>query len=361
MPANPTFVELVVKSIKSRATQYNPGDQTSPTVILWADPNREWEPIIPLLRKRLPILTWGPYNKEERRGPAVWIRCMLARVLPEKFAPNTVPILYLPGIDQESVSKAENRPEELEPLAELVFSGEFWACAEGTCWPVDRFFQDNVEGPGIQMRDGDLTRKAMLRALTLISEKTVTQLKDEEPWKEKDFEALADTGVHQLIELGESSNLEFKSTARWDMAQQKGNPALEQVILKTVAGFLNSERGGTLLIGVEDNKNVCGIELDYQTFNQPDNHNCDAYERWLMSLLLNVFGKEFATQIHPSFQALAGKTVCKLVVDPAPEPVFIPDKNKQDDLFYLRVGNATNALGVKATVNYYKTRWANRK
>jgi predicted HTH transcriptional regulator len=226
---------------------------------------------------------------------------------------------------------------------------------------VDRFFQDNVEGPGIQMRDGDLTRKAMLRALMLISEKTVTQLKDEEPWKEKDFEALADTGVKKLIELGESSNLEFKSTARWDIVQQKADAVIEQVILKTVAGFLNSERGGTLLIGVEDNRNICGIEVDYQTFKNTDHHNCDAYERWLVSLLLGVIGKEFTTQIHPSFQAIDGKTICKLVIDPAPEPVFVPDKIKQDEIFYLRVGNATNTLGVKAAVNFYKTRWASRK
>lgn len=141
------------------------------------------------------------------------------------------------------------------------------------------------------------------------------------------------------------------------MVQQKPNLDLQQVILKTVAGFLNSERGGILLIGVEDNKNICGIELDYQTFKNQNNHNCDAYERWLLTLLLNAFGKEFASQIRPSFQTLDGKIVCKLVIDPAPEPVFINDKTKNEDVFYLRVGNATNALGVKAAVNYYKSRW----
>jgi hypothetical protein len=95
MPEDPTFIELVAKRIKSQATHFDPGDETGPTIILWPDENREWEPILPLLRKRLPILTWGPYDKEERCGPAVWIRCMVSSVLPEKFAPNTIPIVYL--------------------------------------------------------------------------------------------------------------------------------------------------------------------------------------------------------------------------------------------------------------------------
>lgn len=360
MPEDPTFIELVAKRIKSQATHFDPGDETGPTIILWPDENREWEPILPLLRKRLPILTWGPYDKEEGRGPAVWIRCKVSRVLQEKFAPNTIPVVYLPGISQELLTDCENRPRELDLLAEMIYTGVCWTGTDGICWSVFQFFQDNGEGLGVQMRDDDFTRKAMLRALPMLGDLKKSQLKDEEPWKAKDFEALADTGVKKLIDLGESSSLEFKSTANWDMVLQKPNSDLLQVILKTVAGFLNSERGGTLLIGVEDNKNVCGIELDYQTFKDPNNYNCDAYERWLVTLLLNAFGKEFAPKLHPSFQTLDGKTVCKLVIDPATEPVFVNDKVKHEDVFYLRVGNATNALGVKAAVNYYKSRWASR-
>lgn len=359
MPADPTFIEILVKGIKS-ISRHDPDEEAAPSAILWIDPSREWEPILPLLRQRLPVLTLGPLVKDERCGPAIWIRCMLARVMPDRIAPNAVPVIYLPGIATESMINADNRLKELEPLAEIMYSGKVWQCADGNFWSVDGFFRDKEIGVGIEMRDDDFTRKAMLRALPMLGDLKKSQLKDEEPWKAKDFEALADTGVKKLIDLGESSSLEFKSTANWDMVLQKPNSDLLQVILKTVAGFLNSERGGTLLIGVEDNKNVCGIELDYQTFKDPNNHNCDAYERWLVTLLLNAFGKEFASQLHPSFQTLDGKTVCKLVIDPAPEPVFINDKVKHEDVFYLRVGNATNALGVKVAVNYYKSRWASR-
>src|ERR1019366_8408678 len=61
----------------------------------------------------------------------------------------------------------------------------------------------------------------------------------------------ADQEVAALIAGGESITVEFKSSARWDVKQNTQNKAMEQIIVKTVAAFLNAE-GGTLLIGVDD-------------------------------------------------------------------------------------------------------------
>jgi hypothetical protein len=51
-----------------------------------------------------------------------------------------------------------------------------------------------------------------------------------------------------LLANDEDDAVEYKSTARWDIREERRNPALEDEIVKTVA-FLNTE-GGTLLIGV---------------------------------------------------------------------------------------------------------------
>lgn len=50
-----------------------------------------------------------------------------------------------------------------------------------------------------------------------------------------------------IVRQGEGPYLEFKSSLRWDMAETRINRALEGVVLKTLAGFLNSHVGGTLL------------------------------------------------------------------------------------------------------------------
>ncbi len=54
--------------------------------------------------------------------------------------------------------------------------------------------------------------------------------------------------IADLISLGESAMLEFKSTLRWDVVQSQMNKDLQFSVLKTLAAFLNSS-GGTLVIG----------------------------------------------------------------------------------------------------------------
>ena len=46
-----------------------------------------------------------------------------------------------------------------------------------------------------------------------------------------------------LIRRGEDDSLEFKSSFRFDYRLQKVNKALEAVIMKTLAGFMNTEGG----------------------------------------------------------------------------------------------------------------------
>jgi hypothetical protein len=54
-------------------------------------------------------------------------------------------------------------------------------------------------------------------------------------------EATAAASIEDLISEGESDELEFKSSLRWDYAQQFMNKKLEDVILKSVAAFANTQ------------------------------------------------------------------------------------------------------------------------
>jgi hypothetical protein len=65
--------------------------------------------------------------------------------------------------------------------------------------------------------------------------------------------------IAERVKLGESAVLEFKSTLQWDVVQKQPNKALRKFCLKTIAGFMNTD-GGTLLIGVEDDGNIFGLE-----------------------------------------------------------------------------------------------------
>src|SRR5205823_10011263 len=58
--------------------------------------------------------------------------------------------------------------------------------------------------------------------------------------------------IGDLLERDEDQFLEYKSTLTWDLREEKRSKLVERAATKTVAAFLNSRHGGTLLIGVDD-------------------------------------------------------------------------------------------------------------
>jgi hypothetical protein len=161
-----------------------------------------------------------------------------------------------------------------------------------------------------------------------------------------------DQAIAALVAQGESATLEFKSTARWDLKEHKKNPALEQVILKTIAAFLNTE-GGTLLIGVADDGTVLGLTHDYQTLQKK---NRDGFELWLTDFLLkNNLGQDLALFLQITFHDLDNQDICRIITKPAPRPIYV--KDNQDDHLYIRSGNSTRKLTVKEAINHVKNQW----
>lgn len=162
----------------------------------------------------------------------------------------------------------------------------------------------------------------------------------------------ADEYVLALIAAGESATLEFKSSARWDVKENKVNKVIEQVVVKTVAGFLNVESGGILLLGVDDDGDVLGLANDYNTFGKK---NRDSYENWLTTLLLGEFGKDASPLIRISFHEIESKDVCQIVLKPSPRPIFVREGNNEH--LYIRAGNSTRLLTSREAVEYCRGRW----
>lgn len=157
--------------------------------------------------------------------------------------------------------------------------------------------------------------------------------------------------IAELISLGESATLEYKSSLRWDMRTQQPNKELQKVIAKTVAGFMNSE-GGTLLIGVADDGTICGIENDIRTLSRKDK---DGFEQHLVQVLSNYLGAEFGAFYRIQYAELDSKTVCAVDAERAPRAVFLHDGQGVE--FYVRTGNTTRPLDAQAQYEYIGMHW----
>jgi hypothetical protein len=164
-------------------------------------------------------------------------------------------------------------------------------------------------------------------------------------------EIMHERSVAELVPLGESATLEFKSTLQWDMIQRKVNKQLRYSVLKTIAGFLNSA-GGTLIIGVEDTGAVFGLGQDLQAVK---GKSLDGFEQLLVSLMRDRVGVEFAHLTRIRFEQLNGEKVCVVDVDPAPEPAFMEGPRGKE--FYIRHGNTTQSLDPEETHRYIQMNW----
>jgi predicted HTH transcriptional regulator len=152
---------------------------------------------------------------------------------------------------------------------------------------------------------------------------------------------------------GERQHVEYKSSLVWDYHQQRANKALHQPVMKTLAAFMNSS-GGFLLIGVDDDGNVLGLEPDFQTLRKP---NVDAFETAFNMAFNKMIGVEFRQFVDVAFSELDEKPICVLWVRPSTHPAFLTDKGNEK--FYIRAGNASQSLTISQANRYIQRHFDN--
>jgi predicted HTH transcriptional regulator len=153
--------------------------------------------------------------------------------------------------------------------------------------------------------------------------------------------------VQALIPQGESKTLEFKQTFSLDVKKGSKEKYIEKAALKTIVAFLNSE-GGDLLVGVDDDGNVLGVDEEIDKFFK----NHDKYLLNLKSHIKSKVGEGFYPLIDYSLVAINGKHVLKVSCTPSTTPCFF-DGNE----FFVRSGPSTDGLEGQSQHEYIQGRF----
>jgi hypothetical protein len=151
----------------------------------------------------------------------------------------------------------------------------------------------------------------------------------------------------KLTKQYESQHLEFKSSFRTDLDYGGKVPqdTLINSVVKTIGGFCNTS-GGNLLIGVDDNNNIVGIEVDKYKNN----------DKFLLKVIEQISNRtspdvmNLPGVVEVSLHNVENKTVCKVYVEPTRENIFVKFNNEK--LFYKRTGPKTVSLDREEMVNY---------
>ena len=157
--------------------------------------------------------------------------------------------------------------------------------------------------------------------------------------------------VKELILTGENDKLEIKSTLHFDLRENNVNKKLEYVIAKTISAFLNTE-GGTLIIGVDDDGNILGLEKDFKTLSKQDK---DGFELHLRQIIKKYLGENFEKYLKITFPKVDKKEICVIKILKSGKPVFVQYEGNEQ--FFVRNGNSSIPKTRQEQSEYEKLHW----
>mgnify|MGYP001203953702 FL=1 len=173
---SPTMLDALTASLA--AATRSPEGVAEPVALLWTDADGQWRPLVPALQKACAhFYVLGPYEAARRTGPAIWLKCVVDRTLPDLAPPpGTVPILYLPGVSRQELRAGGDCPDLLHPLIELQYRGAVWHQKNGRDWTVEAFMTSEA-ALGLDLSLDMRTREALMRALPVLATEPIAPLR----------------------------------------------------------------------------------------------------------------------------------------------------------------------------------------
>jgi predicted HTH transcriptional regulator len=136
--------------------------------------------------------------------------------------------------------------------------------------------------------------------------------------------------IQKYLQAGEGLQLDYKQSI-----------SSAAKIAKTIVGFANT-RGGTLLIGIRDNKSICGIESEE--------------EYYMLELAGSFFCKpEIKIVVHEHH--LEGKTILEAKIEEGSSKPYYAKDEEGKWWVYVRTADQT-LLASKTTVDFLKRKYS---
>ncbi len=150
--------------------------------------------------------------------------------------------------------------------------------------------------------------------------------------------------LSSLLTKGEGEKIEFKVRFHGGSDTYR----LETAVSKSIAGLLN-KNGGYLIIGVDDDGEIKGIEGDYAVQGK---QNRDGFEIELTNEIVSKLGSGTLPLIQINFVHENSHDVCIVRVDQSSRPIYMQDDGHEK--FYVRLHNSTRPLSYSEATEYIR-------
>ncbi len=166
---------------------------------------------------------------------------------------------------------------------------------------------------------------------------------------------LSEEDVLALVAGGETQDVEFKATYRWDHVDRRDNPGMARMSVRAIASLMNT-RGGTLLIGVGDDRSIPGIDSDIDWFASQGRDGPDVFQQALANELKERLGSAVAGRLDIQLLQVQGKWVCAVRAPKSSGPVYMSTGKGQDE-FFVRSATTTSSLSIQEANDYIRSHW----
>lgn len=159
--------------------------------------------------------------------------------------------------------------------------------------------------------------------------------------KELVKEIKEDLRISYSLKNGESNLVEYKPSLVYNFKTRKAGIGVKQIIAKSICAFLNSN-GGTLLIGVNDQKEIIGLESDFSISEKED------FEDWFKlqfdDMIFQFFDQSVWNFIKADFNRDYDTLFFMVKISPSDNPVFLKNVTQNTKDFYIRNTASTKQL-----------------
>ena len=228
-----TVQEFLVSQVRSAAA-FNRNDISPPRVVLWPDVERQWEPVMPVLRKVLPeLLVLDPTEITTSGGPSTYLRYRISRMQA------IVPIVYLPGVSRQAFRSASFFPSIARHLFPLQFQGQFWTQSNGKDWTPSAFLSSSDGGMSLDLARDTATQTALSAQLAQVLDTPIEHIHNQRITSELLYGMAAQDPVRMLLQwMASDGRLQdtWSKTSQWQAftaiikRQFKIDPAKDGVV-----------------------------------------------------------------------------------------------------------------------------------
>jgi hypothetical protein len=154
--------------------------------------------------------------------------------------------------------------------------------------------------------------------------------------------------LRALIAGGEGRKIEFKETLQVNTHTDSVDKRMKEEIAVTIAAFMNTD-GGALLVGVNDDGEVVGLDADMQVVR---NKNRDGFKLAFGYIVRDYLGEAVHPHLETYFAEVDGVAIFVVEAPRGQSPIYCGKARE----FYVRSGNKSQKLDTEQAMAYWQDR-----